>query len=679
MLQRHFSILLLAVSAILPATANADLLEEVIVTATRSDQAVSSIVSNISIIDDETLQKIRHTHLNEALQRVSGVWISRGNGQESLTAIRSPVLTGAGGCAAFLMVQDGIPLQASGFCNVNELFGAQSENAGRIEVIKGPGSALHGSNALHGVINVLTPGIDSTESSNGELEAGPHQYGRVKLSHSNNKWRIDVSGTSDGGYKDASGFDQQKLIFKASGRTGPFHSVTTISATNLNQETAGFVQGTAAYKVSGRKRENPNPEAYRDVKTLRGQISLQRETVGGHLSLTPYFRTIDMAFLQHFLPGHALEENGHTSFGIQSSWHSDAWTIGVDAEQTSGFLEESQASPTSGSAFLMATIPAGRHYDYEVDAITSALFAQYTVDISDDTQVVLGARFEVLAYDYENQMIAGPTRDDGSECGFGGCRFSRPEDRSDTFRNFSPKLGLTHMLASGLQVYIQLAQGFRAPQATELYRLQANQSVSNIDSEDLASLEVGVRGGDERFSFDISTFAMRKDNFIFRDTNRMNVDIGETDHRGIEITLSRHFSDNISANLHLSYARHQYANNPALVSSPVKGNDVDTAPRRFGSFNIHWTPSAALALEAEWIHMGDYFTDPQNTASYEGHDLVNVRVEYSPSKSWGIFMKIMNASDTDYAERADFGFGNDRYFIGEPRSVHVGITFRRSD
>lgn len=227
MFQQHFSTLLLAVSAVLPATANADLLEEVIITATRSDQAVSSIVSNVSIIDDETLHKIRHTHLSKALQRVSGVWISRGNGQESLTAIRSPVLTGAGGCTAFLMAQNGIPLQASGFCNVNELFGAQSENAGRIEVIKGPGSALHGSNALHGVINVLTPGIDRIESSNGELEVGPHQYGRVKLSHNNDKRRIDVSGTSDGGYKNASGLDQQKLMFKARGRTGPFDAVTT--------------------------------------------------------------------------------------------------------------------------------------------------------------------------------------------------------------------------------------------------------------------------------------------------------------------------------------------------------------------------------------------------------------------------------------------------------------------
>ena len=166
---------------------------------------------------------------------------------------------------------------------------------------------------------------------------------------------------------------------------------------------------------------------------------------------------------------------------------------------------------------------------------------------------------------------------------------------------------------------------------------------------------------------------MRKENFIFRDTNRMNVDNGETDHAGIEITLSKRLTDNISANLYLSYARHRYANSPALVSSPVKGNDIDTAPRILGSFNIRWQPAPRLALEAEWIHMDDYFTDPQNTASYAGHDLVNLRAEYSPSMAWGVFLKIMNASDTDYAERADFGFGNDRYFVGEPRSIHVGI------
>ena len=129
-------------------------IEEVIVSASRISQPTSEISSNVARISGDTLNLISHTHINEALQRVSGAWISRGNGQEHLTALRSPVLTGAGGCGAFLMAQDGIPLRASGFCNVNELFDANSEQAGAIEVIKGPASALYGSNAMHGLINI---------------------------------------------------------------------------------------------------------------------------------------------------------------------------------------------------------------------------------------------------------------------------------------------------------------------------------------------------------------------------------------------------------------------------------------------------------------------------------------------------------------------------------------------
>ena len=115
-------------------------LEEIVVTATRNKQAVGSLSSNISTINSASIDSVNHTHINEVMQRIAGTWISRGNGQEHLTAIRSPVLTGAGGCGAFLMSQDGISVHASGFCNVNELLESHSEVAERIEVVKGPGS-----------------------------------------------------------------------------------------------------------------------------------------------------------------------------------------------------------------------------------------------------------------------------------------------------------------------------------------------------------------------------------------------------------------------------------------------------------------------------------------------------------------------------------------------------------
>ena len=91
--------------------------------------------ASISSISAETLSNEQAVHANEIFDNVAGVWISRGNGQENLTAIRSPVLTGAGGCGAFLTALDNIPLRASGFCNVNELF------QGQLELASGVGSA----------------------------------------------------------------------------------------------------------------------------------------------------------------------------------------------------------------------------------------------------------------------------------------------------------------------------------------------------------------------------------------------------------------------------------------------------------------------------------------------------------------------------------------------------------
>ena len=107
--------------------------------------------------------------------------IQRGSGQESLTAIRSPVLTGAGSCGAFLFLENGVPIRPVGFCNVNELFEVNTEQAQSIEVLRGPGTALYGSSAMHGTVNVLQPAPEQRPARAVGVEAGPDDYGRVKL------------------------------------------------------------------------------------------------------------------------------------------------------------------------------------------------------------------------------------------------------------------------------------------------------------------------------------------------------------------------------------------------------------------------------------------------------------------------------------------------------------------
>ena len=88
----------------------------------RRAEGLTDVNAAVSVINEEELDLIGHSHYQEALTRVPGFSGNRNNGQESLMAIRSPVLTGAGACGAFLIAENGIPVRSAGFCNVNEMF-----------------------------------------------------------------------------------------------------------------------------------------------------------------------------------------------------------------------------------------------------------------------------------------------------------------------------------------------------------------------------------------------------------------------------------------------------------------------------------------------------------------------------------------------------------------------------
>ena len=89
------------------------------------------------------------------MNRAPGTMIQRNSGQESLTAIRSPVLSGPGSCGVFLFLENSVPIRPTGFCNVNELFEVNTEQAQSIEVLRGPAGVVYGSGAMHGAVNVI--------------------------------------------------------------------------------------------------------------------------------------------------------------------------------------------------------------------------------------------------------------------------------------------------------------------------------------------------------------------------------------------------------------------------------------------------------------------------------------------------------------------------------------------
>src|SRR5688572_14972831 len=131
--------------------------QDVVVTATRELISVNVAPASITRIDGHDFASVGTKHQADLLNRAAGVYVQRGSGAESLTAIRSPVLTGAGACGSFLVAEDSLPIRPVGFCNLNEMFEVNYEQADTLEVLRGPGSALFGASAVHGIVNSITP------------------------------------------------------------------------------------------------------------------------------------------------------------------------------------------------------------------------------------------------------------------------------------------------------------------------------------------------------------------------------------------------------------------------------------------------------------------------------------------------------------------------------------------
>ena len=658
------------------AQADEPVVDEVTVTAERRPVAVLELAGNAAGLSAAELVDGGHQHIHEALTRVPATWISRGSAQESLVAIRSPVLTGAGSCGAFLVLEDGVPIRPSGFCNVNQLFELYSEGAVRLEVVRGPGTALYGSNALHGIVNAIMPRGERRYAS---LEAGENAFRRLQLATSGRHGFVQGLYARDGGFRDDSGYRQAKV--HASGRfdiTGGDLELR-FTATDLAQETAGFIVGENAYRDPAVRTSNPNPEAFRDADSQR-LSGLWRSADSG-FELRPYLRRSDMRFLQHFLPGQPLEENHHVSAGVIASLPLQRgrlrWTLGADLEWAAVTLREYQDGPTEGSDFLRETRPAGRHYDFEVTSLGLAPWLQAEFAVDDTLAISAGLRSEYLYYDYDNRMLNGNTRDDGTNCGFGGCLYTRPADRSDGFFNLAPKLGLVWRRGERHAIYLNLARGFRAPQMTELYRLQSGQQVADLDSERADVVELGYRHAGESLDGDVAVFWMTKRGSVLRDAAGFNVDDGRSRHEGIETRIGWRPQRSLRIAGHATYARHRYDFNRVAQRGEtfVAGNDVDTAPRWLAGAELGYDFNTALSTTLQWTLVGPYYLDAENRFRYPGHELLHLRSSLRLGERLRLVARLNNVADKRVADRADYAFGNFRYFPARGRELFVELRY----
>ncbi len=286
--------------------------------------------ASITRIDDETIADVGSKHQADVLNRNAGVYIQRGSGAESLSAIRSPVLAGAGACGAFLVAEDSLPIRPTGFCNLNEMFELNYEQAGQIEVLRGPGSAMFGASAVHGVDQSSSrPPCARCPTIRVGLEGGSDSFTRVRFAASRT-----LSGQDpDAGIRRLRRRDARAGLARRFGRRRSQAQSARRSAESAagscgcaprarcsTRKPRASSRATTATGTRTSRADQSESRSFRDASSARVSAQLRATATSSArtatLNVAGIYRRSRMDFLQHFLIGKPLEHNAQTSYMV---------------------------------------------------------------------------------------------------------------------------------------------------------------------------------------------------------------------------------------------------------------------------------------------------------------------------------------------------------------------------
>jgi outer membrane receptor protein involved in Fe transport len=196
-------------------TESAVRVDAVVVTASGAAQRQMESSTATGVLTGPELRLAKASHPSELIGRVPGALVTiAGSGEGHMTAIRQPITTNP----VYLFLEDGVPTRSTGFFNHNALYEVNVPQAGRIEVLKGPGTALYGSDAIGGVVNVetrapmLEPGVEYFG------EAGGHGWTRALFSAGGTRGadgvRADLNLTRWSGWRQETGYDRQSATLR---------------------------------------------------------------------------------------------------------------------------------------------------------------------------------------------------------------------------------------------------------------------------------------------------------------------------------------------------------------------------------------------------------------------------------------------------------------------------------
>ncbi len=589
-------------------------LDPIVVTGELPPTPLSSTTSHVTVIDRDRIAARQADSVTELLRQVPGLHVDQLGARGGVSSV---YLRGADPSLTMVLI-DGIKVNdltnnRGGSFDVSTL---NTDHIERIEIVPGPLSAVYGSDALGGVINIITRRGSAEPSRQIELAGGRFNHIRTRLQARGRLGDLDYA--LSGAYVD-NGEPVEGSEFKN----------TTLQA-NLGLPVSDTMDLRWLARFS-----RSHSEAFPDASG-GPQLAVRRD---------PDEREIEELVLGATLDHDPLD---WWTYALRIGFfhrQEDAVSPGVEAPRDNPFGGVPRSESDAGFRRFELTLA-------------------HTLTPLDGVDVTLGAQAQFEDGSNRGSLaFVGPTNFDFSRDTYapffnvqiallkglrvqGGVRVDLVEDFDD---EVSPRVGVAYTIAAtGTTLRANWGEGFKVPSFFSL----ADPVVGNaaLLPETSTSVEAGVtqRFWSERITLRLSFFynefqdLIDFDPTIFKLVNRDDVET-----KGVEMQLHVQPWPALQFSSHLTY-----------VDTDVKDRAVElrNRPRWRGGFDIHWRPLSVLSLNMALLAVGDSldFAVPTGERELDAYARVDLSVTWTFRPNWALFLAIDNVLDADYEEAIGF-------------------------
>ena len=562
--------------------------DEVTVTATGVETTVEEAPTAVTVVTRDEIDDAQSGSVAEMLRRVPGLTVVGSGDQGKLTS----VFTRGTGSNQTLVMLDGVRLN-SPFFGGFDWSRLSTGGLSRVEVARGPYSALWGADAVGGVINLIP--ARSQSGFNGRVfgEGGSEGWRRLEadIGWGGKAFDLYASGfdqQSDGELENAD-FENRQLVLTAGWRWGQRGSRLGIVVQNLEAETG------IPFATPG----SPTPDRRQDSdQTL-----------------------VAVPFNLFFSDSWNIELTGATIDGtFDFSDPDDPFFTFSDTETTS-----TQARLASHHRFSRHTLSWGG--EWRKDEVDNA--SNLGVNLKgEENETISAFAQDVWWISPKLRLLAGVRWDDADEWG----------------SEISPRIDLGWRLSDTFELRGGYGQAFRPPSIGELFfPLSGN---PELEPETSSSTDLGMvyTTRNKRSQWQITAFSTNLENLIeFDFSTYSNANIGTATIRGAEFALEQSIGKRTASFLQATY----------LDTEDDEGQQLLRRPTWSGSWTIHGAFSEHFTGDLTVVYVGSREdVDPVTFERAEADDYTtgNIALAYSLWNGVEITARVLNVADKQYQE-----------------------------